>query len=106
MALPSSTVCGLGMPNGWRLSSAALKNDSFHNPRAAFASAACYAGAQLLSNPLSSPLRRLHLGDCRTRRASAPSALPRTTLRTKTRRLTPPPRALSMDELALLQHQR
>ena len=55
-------VSQVAQPNGMRLSSAALIKDSFHNPRAASASAACYAGAQPISNPLSSPLRRLRLG--------------------------------------------
>src|SRR6266404_6440407 len=91
------------LPNGSRLSCGALKKDSFPNLRAPSASSACYAGAQLISNSLSSPLRRPHLGDFRTRCASAPHALPGTRLRTN-QAIEPATRALLILELALPHH--
>src|SRR5205809_5505466 len=52
------------LSNESRLSCAALVKNQIPL-RAAAASAACYAGAQPISNPLSSPLRRLRSGCCR-----------------------------------------
>src|SRR6266576_6566822 len=71
-------------PNESRLSCAALVKNQIPL-RAASASAACYAGAQPISNPLSSPLRRLRRGCYRSLFSPDLSALPCTTLRTRTR---------------------
>ena len=101
-APPKDFALGRAQHNESRLSCSALVKDSFHTLRALSASSACYAGAQPISNSLSSPLRRLGRGYYRSFSSPELSALPCTTLRSRTRRLNQTPSVLSILKLALV----